>query len=338
MKTKIISLLIIIAIAVVSCQKDENNKLAKLQEVTFGIELVEFNDLKSTPDCPTDGQGNLLIPTIAEIEINSTTYYVDVYMVSGKYYTQAFKLGVDGNPYSVSKFILWTAHPVNFPNAVMVMAMPEFNSEYAQYLTAGSKTVPFEIVVGAFTKVEIPIEVLCFQPSVYDKFGFFWFDITEIIIKEFCFFGDICANDNPWEPADFEGSPYSISPYVIAVDMPAIFQIHVFRADGVTPVPALPVGANIFSSFGDPTKTVCAKFPDLIRTYNESFKMKLFVMIPPAFNYVEFATFDVVESNIGVWSIQRNGTNALNQFNAVDFAIGTCSPFSMHIFPYPTNP
>jgi hypothetical protein len=52
------------------------------------------------------------------------------------------------------------------------------------------------------------------------------------------------------------------------------------------------------------------------------------------FTYVKFAEFDVVEVN-GVWSILYNGVNALNEFNAVDFAIGSCSPFSKHIFPYP---
>jgi hypothetical protein len=81
--------------------------------------------------------------------------------------------------------------------------------------------------LGNFTKVEIPVEVLCFLPSVYDKFGFIWFEITEIVVREFCFFGDVCANGDPYTPSDFEGSAYEA--FGLAVDMHAIYEIRVFK-------------------------------------------------------------------------------------------------------------
>jgi hypothetical protein len=332
MKTKIISLLVIIAFAVVSCQKDEAEKPVVLQDVTFGIDIVDQTGFKSTPDCQVDENGDLLVPTVAEVEIDGVTYFVDVFYVDGKYYTQAFKLGVDDNPYTVTKFVLWTLNPTVDPvNAKIVMAAPEAASEYADFV---SMTVPFDVTVGGFEKLEVAIEVICFLPSEYDKFGFIWFEITEIVVREFCFFGDICANGDPYFPATFVGSAYDDG-NPIPVDMHAIYEIRVLDDEG-DPYPA--VGENIFSNSDDPTDPLCVQFPDLLRVTEESFQFELWVLVPPAFDYVYFATFDVVEDANGDWSILYNGVDALNDYNAVDFAIGSCSPFSDHVFPYPVTP
>jgi hypothetical protein len=331
MKTKIISLLVILAFAVVSCQKDEAEKPVMQQDVSFGIDIVDQTGFKSTPDCQVDENGNLLVPTVAEVEIDGVTYYVDVFYVDGKYYTQAFKLGVDDNPYTVSKFVLWTLNPTVDPvNAKIVMAAPEAGSEYEGFV---SMTVPFDVTVNGFEKLEVAIEVICFLPSEYDKFGFIWFEITEIVVREFCFFGDVCANDDPYKPSDFAGSAYAA--LGLAVDMHAIYQIRVFDADG-DPYPA--AGENVFSNALDPTNPLCVQFADKIRVTEESYTFELWVLVPPAFTYEYFATFDVVESATGVWSILYNGVDALNDYNAVDFAIGSCSPFSDHVFPYPVTP
>lgn len=330
MKTKIISLLVIIAFAVVSCQKDEADKPVMQQDVSFGIEIVDQVGLKNSPECQVDEDGNLLVPTVAEVEIDGTTYFVDVFYVDGKYYTQAFKLGVDDNPYTVTKFVLWTANPNDDASALMVMAAPEANSEYAEFV---SMTVPFDVTVGGFEKIEVAIEVLCFLPSDYDKFGFIWFEITEIVVREFCFFGDICANGDPYFPETFVGSAYDDGDATtpIPVDMHAIYEIRVLDAAG-DPFPA--AGENIFSNVDDPNNPLCVQFPDYLREYEESFQFELWVLVPPAFDYVLFATFDVVEDEDGDWTIELDGVDALNEYNAVDFAIGSCSPFSDHVFPY----
>jgi hypothetical protein len=333
MKTKIISLIVLIAIAVVSCQKDEADKPVKMIDVSFGVELVEPSLLKDDfpPDCPVNAEGDLLVPNFAEIVIDGVTHYVEVFFVDGKYYTQAFKMAATNEdipplnpPYVVTKFVLWTDHPVTGTDPQIVMATPHVDSDYAEYV---SLTVPFEVVVGGFEKQEIAIEVLCFLPSVYDKFGFIWFEITEIVVREFCFFGDICANDDPYVPSDFVGSAYDDDDVntPIPVDMHAIYEIRVFRNNN--PYPA--VEENVFSNAADPTNPLCVQFPDLLRVYEEApFQFELWVLVPPDFEYVQFATFDVVEDDEGDWSILYGVENALNEFNAVDFAIGTCSPFS----------
>ncbi|MBE0662667.1 MAG: hypothetical protein IH597_09380, partial [Bacteroidales bacterium] len=76
MKTKILTLLVLLAIAVVSCQKDE--KEAVPQDVTFGIEQIDPSGLKGDFDCPVDTQGNLLIPVKAEVIVGGVTYFPEV--------------------------------------------------------------------------------------------------------------------------------------------------------------------------------------------------------------------------------------------------------------------
>ena len=51
----------------------------------------------------------------------------------------------------------------------------------------------FKII--AFEKAEYAIDVLCYIPAEWDNFGFEWFEVTEITLREQCFFGDICIYD-----------------------------------------------------------------------------------------------------------------------------------------------
>jgi hypothetical protein len=141
-------------------------------------------------DCPTDDDGNLLIPTIAQIDIKDSegsisTYEPQVFFLNGKLYTQAIKL--KPGTYEVTKFFLLT-----HAGGTIIMATPEATGNFSQYV---NNPVVYGFEVNAFTKSEIEIEVLCFIAEKYAEFGFFWFEITEIVIRQFCFFG-FCANSS----------------------------------------------------------------------------------------------------------------------------------------------
>jgi uncharacterized protein YcfL len=187
----------LIALAFAGCQKDEFNTSVVQQELVFGIELIDPVSLKNDPwnyTCYTDEDGNLLEPAIAQIEIkdkdnNVTIYYPPVYYLNDKLFSQSIKLNT--GDYTITKFLLWTEHPVSGSNPKIVMATPETNAEFSEYV---SPSVPFDFPVGSFVKTEINIEVLCFLPQEYDSFGFTWLELTEIVVRELCFFGDICAN------------------------------------------------------------------------------------------------------------------------------------------------
>jgi hypothetical protein len=74
----------------------------------------------------------------------------------------------------------------------VVMAVPAADSEYGQFVTNG---LEFDFEVTAFTKAEISVQVMCFSLEKIDEFGFFWFQTNDIIIREQCFFGDLCLKD-----------------------------------------------------------------------------------------------------------------------------------------------
>ncbi len=122
---------------------------------------------------------------------------------------------------------------------------------YAEYT---SVHVPFTFDVNAFQKAEVPVEVLCYLPELYDYFGFTWFEITEIVVREFCFFGDICLNGDPFSPADFDGSLYGTG---LGVDVSAIMKV-VVKRDGIE-VPNSPFDNETWLGIGDP---LCVQYPD----------------------------------------------------------------------------
>jgi hypothetical protein len=191
---KIFRLLSIISVVLLigACQKEEIQTTSVTQDVSFGIS--EIDPLKSLKNdgwdftCVTDINGNPVVPATAEIEIldsdnNTTTFNPAVFYLDSKLYTQSIKLPT--GDYSITKFVLRSG------DGDIIMATPEQGAAFAQYVT---KSLDFQFTVEAFKKTEIDIEVLCFISQEYQSFGFFWFEITEIVIREFCFFGDICAN------------------------------------------------------------------------------------------------------------------------------------------------
>jgi hypothetical protein len=315
MKTfKILSVLFL-ALAISACQKEENEPIVILeQEVVFGIDELGAAGLKSglsEYDCPVDLLGNPLVPTVAEIEIednlgSKTTYTPQVFFLDGKLYTQSIKLSP--GTYTITLFVLRTAI-----DGDIIMAIPQAGSPFAPYVT---KSVNFDFEVKAFEKTEINIEVLCFIPRVYQDFGFFWFEITEIVIREFCFFGDICANGAPWIPSDFdkEGSAYLNVPGGIQVDMPAIFKIYAYKDDEALP-------NSPFSNLGFEDEPLCVQYPDKIRTTGEVFTFELEILVPDGlggFVYVHYHTFTSTDGGpLDVTDVHGDGV--------IDFVLGTCN-------------
>ena len=179
------------------CEK-EKEKEGLLQEVVFGIEHIDPHALKTDSDfdipCQYDEEGNLLVPGIAQIILRdadgvSQTYNLELINIAGKLYTKSLRL--KPGTYTVTMLLLLTE-----PGGTIVMATPKENSLYAPYISPG-KRIEFSFMVGEFEKTEVSAEVLCYEPSSYEAFGFFWFNIHQIVVKELCFFGDICANHIP---------------------------------------------------------------------------------------------------------------------------------------------
>ena len=180
------------------CEKEKNSDNSH-QDVIFGISHIDPFQLKSVDldfdiECPKDDQGNMLVPYIADIKLTNalgveSNYTPIVFYLNNKLYTQSIKLSP--GTYTVTQFLLRDDY-----DGTIIMATPSADSPFASYITPG-RVLGFEFEVKAFEKTEIGAEVLCFEPSSYLAFGFNWFNIGQIVVKNFCFFGDICLTQVP---------------------------------------------------------------------------------------------------------------------------------------------
>jgi len=300
----------LIAFSLFSCQKKDAEPVITEQEVVFSaLEVAPGGGLKSTEEWECKD----LSPDYAKILIGDDTYYSDVYRLGGKLYTNAIKLPVaDGGgskTYTVNGFFLMHDGGTkgNFEDdEQIVMATPTSTSLYKDYV---SEPVALDFEVSNFQKAEIPIDVLCFQDNLYEGFGFDWFQVTEIVIREQCFFGDICVTD----PELWESSIYNSQANGVQIDMPAIFYIDV-TINGVT-VPYSPFGNTSWFGEGAP---LCVQYPDNLGIEGEEFEFKLYVLVRDdagGFNYMLYNTWTFEDEEI----IDHGGDGI------VDFVIGDCN-------------
>lgn len=304
------------------CQKEEKIKYETKQDVSFLINELNF---KSTQfDCPTDNFGNYLVPSVAKILIDgiSEPFYPEIFYLDGKLYTQSIKLPVIENSavYTVNQFLLLT----NIDGDI-VMATPEYNSEFSNYLTLPS--VPFDITVNSFDKNEINIEVLCFIEQFYEEFGFVWFEILETFVREQNFFGDLCIKSSNDYIDSYYDDLFVLNDYPF--DLPAIFKVEITRNDGWTKsFQNIVIDNGNAIEFISPLKV---RYPDR-KNINDEFIIDLYVYVAVGngFDWVYFYTWNIVDNEL-----IYNGNDGV-----VDFVIGNCvlTEPDLHLPPYMNLP
>jgi len=335
--------LVLVSVLVFGCKKDEDQKPeVTQQDVSFGIVLVDpdGNGLK-------DWECKNLEPDYAQITIMdddtdaATDYFPQVFRINGHLYTQNIKLDV-GN-YTVTNFILWDDgntpggalpdyDPENgdpYGDDQIVMGAPQSNSLYYPYVT---KALNLPIVVNAFEKAEYELDVLCFQETDYTAFGFTWFAINEIVIREQCFFGDICIKDIAGY--SMQTSPYLNQTSGIQLDMPAIVELHVYTLDDEGDpvyVHGSPfTNANSAANWGVGAP-VCIQYPDRL-DIEETFYVDLYIAVKcgDAFPFKYFHTWSFMDDQV-----IPNGGDGI-----VEFVLGQCnlSGTDLQLAPYQDIP
>jgi hypothetical protein len=290
-----------------SCSKDSGTTAVDpvTQDVAFNVtnvvpqvagkNAIAGKTAVAIPDC-SDSE-----PAYAIITIDGDEYQTDVSRLDGKLITQSIKLdaGEGTVTYSVSEFLLYDV------NDNLIMATPTTGSDYAEYV---NNSVAFDIVVTAFEKAEIPIEVLCFTPQAYANFGFTWFASTEITVREVCFFGDICLNGEPFAPADFNGSSYGEN---VGADVTASMQIIVKKG-------GIEVLNSPFENLSALNSPLCVQYPDNLNVDSEVFTFELQLWLPGenGFSYQTYATYTATDD--GDLDIDAG------EDGIVDFVVGTC--------------
>ncbi len=308
--------LILLAVGLfASCQKKPTAPLAKTQAVSFGVNVMSPNNLKQDPVNDTILCTDA-IPDMAWIQIDGQDYYAQLTTVDGKLYTQSIQLGP--GPHSLDEFVLYKeTDGIQGPTGSdpIVYGTPMTGSAFADYVT---NALSFNFNVDEFAKTEVPVEVLCFTPKVYDSFGYDWFIIDRIVIREQCFFGDFCTKHY----MDYAESDYARQSTGLQIDMPAIFQIKGMIKTGDGDWGPLPGGDggvftndNADAGFGVGAP-VCVQYPDKLGV-TDSLKFELYILVKQGteFNFVLFHT----------WMFADDEMIPAGNDGVVDFELGNCN-------------
>ncbi|MCD6178584.1 MAG: hypothetical protein J7K39_01650 [Bacteroidales bacterium] len=291
---------LILGLILVSCNKPP--EIPSIQDVIFQA-TTNTSGLKSSCDNP--------IANFALIEIDGITQQVGVFYLDDKIYTNTLKLA-PGN-HTLNMFVLVNdgGTPDNPDGDIIVQAAPLSGNTFANFV---SKPLPFNFKVDAFYKTEIPIELLCYEAADYDDFGFAWFSIEEIAVREFCFFGDICIDDY----MSYTGSLYENQRNGLQHDMPAIFKIDVIRNDNLL------ITYDNAEWYGE-GRPLCVDYPDY-SNYTDNYKFVLSILLKEGeeFNYVELYTWETTDAE----QLPNIGSD-----NILDFVLGDCVPDADLIIP-----
>ena len=284
------------------CKKNETPTTNSTQDVVFASSEMPIGGLKSTRDMDEN-----LTVHYASVTIDGSIYTPEVFYLNNVAYTQAIKLDV-GN-HTLDQFLLMNNNdtPDDTSDDVIVKATPIAGSEFASFV---STPLASSFNVEAFKKAEVQIEVLNFESTTYDSFGFTWFQPVDVTVREQIFFGDICVK----HPDDYAGSLYESQENGLQIDMPAIFKIEVYK-NGVL----ADTYNNEYDENGDPWygegAPMHVKYSDN-DSENDQFEFKLYILVADGntFNYKYFHS----------WTFEDDDMIANGGDNVVDFALGTC--------------
>ena len=188
-------------------------------------------------------------------------------------------------------------------------AAPLPNSEFWDFAV---DHVEYQFEVCAFFKTKIKIDVLCFVPNDYELFGFFWFEITEITVREMCFFGDFCIAD----PSIYANTEYATGGGVF-IDEAAIFEIRARHQVGDGPLVDM-VGTDFnnmeWDGIGEP---LCIRYPDYDAEIDYyEFDLYLWAMAGSSMDWVLLDTY--------VWNDIFDNTYDPGADGVWDFVVGDC--------------
>lgn len=302
---------------ITSCQKKKSDAPVVKQTVTFGVQEISSSSLKSesgTWNCSST------IPDMAWIQVDGKDYYAHLTTVNGQLYSQSIKL--TPGTHIVNHFVLYKETDGIegiTGNDEVVYGIPETGSEFALYV---NRTVEFPIEVLPFAKTEVPVQVLCFNDSRYLEFGFNWFAVNRTIVREQCFFGDICLENYK----EYAGSDYEKQSTGLALDMPAIFKIMAYKQqpDGSW---ALLANGGIFTNDNAETSwgvgtPVCVQYPDNLSAV-DNFKFELYILVKQGDN------FNFVLSH--TWTFKDAEMIPTGGDGIVDFELGNCNAGSVDL-------
>jgi hypothetical protein len=308
-KIKYLGIIFLSILLLTNCKKDAKQDQVKQGELAFAP--IDITPDKTVWDWECD---LTLTVKYAKVTIDGQDYYPLTFVLDGKLYTQAIKL--DAGDYVLEYFALMD--DMDTPDSKLddeiVKATPMDDSDFAGFV---EYTLPKAITIIAFQKFELKIDVLCYIPAIYEYFGFFWFEVIEMTIREQCFFGDFCLPNL----TDYEGSLYDLNGLLI--DEVAIFKIRVIRNDE-------PLGFHFNTVEGDGItfkEPLCIQYADYDNAEDHfEFELWIYVKVGDEFEYVLFH----------VWEFDDDEKIDTGGDGIVEFVLGDCvySPTDFLFPPY----
>lgn len=301
-KLKLIGVIFLSILLFTNCKKENktDNTQASGELVFSAIDIVDTEKDGYDFFCDENLVVHHAYIVLEDADGMLSTHVPMTFKLDNVLYTQSIKL--DPGPYIIREFSLRTE------DDLIVKATPEMDAPFAEYVTqAIDDEVDFTII--EFEKFQYDIDVLCFIPAEYDNFGFEWFEVTEITIREQCFFGDICIDDFQ----EYLGSWYD-DPLVN--DEVAIFKIYVYRDRMDNPEPV-----GMFSNYdeftGMITSPLCVQYADYDLEVN-LFEFDLWIYTSNGYEYFHTWTFTDAER-----ILSNNGDPDYDD-GVVDFVLGDC--------------
>lgn len=281
-----------------SCNKLET--IDQTCDVSFNVNSVSQNgNFKSTNDTIICSQ----------LKADYVTYKVDggdfkiipVFYVGDIPWTNSIKL--TSGSHILNEFVVYSDNntPNDISDDIVLSATPHIGSTFAGFVTT---PLDQTFTITTDQKNEILIDVVCFEQKNYENFGFVYWKLNNVIVRELYFFGDFCIKD----ASQYTGSQYSQQTNWVTtgyIDAPAIAKVEVWR-NGVL--------QNTYNNTYQGEK-FSVKYGDYTQQ-TDNFELKLFILVRQGiqFNYVYFKSFTFQDiSNIS------EGTDGI-----VDFVLGNC--------------
>ena len=353
---KSLYLFLILGLTVGSCNKPDT--IASEQEVSFSAAAVETG-FKTSDDACNNGVANYAIIILQPLDATGAesgeqiSRTLDVFYLNGRMFTTTIRL-VPGN-YELTSFVLMNdaGTLLDTSDDVAVYATPTEGSTFGTLI---ENNLPLTFEVVNFIKNEVPIQVLCFQPADYDKFGFNWFAVDVVTVNEtgsFCFFGDLCLDEADLTYYDDNYNVYQEQIYGIRHDLPAIFRMKVSKWTVVSPnegtspnnssqmwvdlldiTNLTPQGDETFPLYGEGAPLCVQDFESLYP--GETIRYSLWVYMKETTGEYWNANYDDLNTNQStgfryrfVKSWYNTDTDKpvdLNGDGMIEFVIGDCSP------------
>ncbi|MCK5820588.1 MAG: hypothetical protein KAH17_01835 [Bacteroidales bacterium] len=259
---------------------------------------------EGTPSLP----GDILDP------IRVPTFYVE-----GILYTQAIKL--TPGDYTVVNFLLYAEGAGEEGADLLVNAVPMIGSEYGAMV---ANPLPQPFLVSPFSKIEVPLGILCFEPSTYTEFGFTWFIVNETISRQKWFFGDFCTKFFN----DYNGSLYGDD---TKVDMPAIFNLDLYydaNNDGEFTNDELVKSINNEEGYNTTGMPLELSYLDPATTGdNYELRVSIYVKNGETFAYLPFGSWFYADGSDDMYTDAAMTQNAFDAGDdgVYDFILGNCN-------------